>query len=249
MDWRTRREPAKLLSLMKSMIRSALRVCLLLASPGLMAQQTPAPITADNVPAAKARAKEIRAAAQARFTADKADCNTRLLAIGCISAAQDRLAESAREADAIQQEANRVEREARQAKLAEKQARRAAKDKDDEAGRPAAEPNYREAEAQRAAKREKRQADEQARLDSRRDKVAAERGAKLRKIEERRREDARRAAAAPENARKRAERERRYAEKVKTIEQRQRDYAEKLKVREAEKAAEETRRAEAAEKK
>ena len=149
---------------MKSMIRSALRVCLLLASPGLMAQQAPAPITADNAPAAKARAKEIRAAAQARFNADKADCSTRMLAIGCISAAQDRLAESAREADAIQQEANRVEREARQAKLAEKEARRVERDKDDEAGRPAAEANFREQEAQRAAERATRREAEQSRL-------------------------------------------------------------------------------------
>jgi hypothetical protein len=43
-----------------------------------------------------------------------------------------------------------------------------------------------------------------------------------------------------------AERKRKHAEKVKKIEQRQRDYAEKLKVREAEKAAEEARRAKAA---
>ncbi len=203
-------------------------------------------ITADNAPAAKARAKEIRAAAQQRFEADKADCNTRMLAIGCLSAAQDRRAESVRQAEAIHLEAIRAERDAREAKLAEKEARRAAKDKDDEVGRPVAEANYRGQEAQRAAEREKRQADEQAKLEIQRGKVAAEREAKLRKIEERRLEDAKRAAASPENARKAAERKRKHAEKVQKIEQRQRDYAEKLKYREAEKAAEEARRAKAA---
>jgi hypothetical protein len=211
-----------------------------------MAQDAPVPaITADNAPAAKARAKEIRAAAQQRFEADKADCNTRMLAIGCLSAAQDRRAESVRQAEAIHLEAIRAERDAREAKLAEKEARRAAKDKDDEVGRPVAEANYRGQEAQRAAEREKRQADEQAKLEIQRGKVAAEREAKLRKIEERRLEDAKRAAAAPENARKAAERKRKHAEKVQKIEQRQRDYAEKLKYREAEKAAEEARRAKA----
>ncbi len=203
-------------------------------------------ITADNAPAAKARAKEIRAAAQQRFEADKADCNTRMLAIGCLSAAQDRRAESVRQAEAMHREAIRAEREAREAKLAEKEARHVSRDKDDEVGRPVAEANYRGQEAQRAAEREKRQADEQAKLEIQRGKVAAEREARLRKIEERRLEDARRAAAVPENARKRAERERKQAEKVKKIEQRQRDYAEKLKYRGAEQAAEEARRTKAA---
>ncbi|MBI5109304.1 MAG: hypothetical protein HZA62_11205 [Rhodocyclales bacterium] len=232
---------------MKSPIRSALRLCLLLLSSALEAQEAPVPrITADNAPAAKARAKEIRTAAQQRFESDKADCNTRMLAIGCLSAAQDRRAESVRQAEAIQREANRAERDAREAKLAEKEARRAAREKDDEGGRPVAEANYREQGAKRAAEREARQAAEQARLDSQRSRVAAEREAKQRKIEERRLEDARRAAAAPENARKAAERKRKHAEKVHKIEQRQRDYAEKLKYREAEKAAEEARRAKAA---
>ena len=203
-------------------------------------------ITADNAPAAKARAKEIRAAAQQRFEADKADCNTRMLAIGCLSAAQDRRAESVRQAEAMHREAIRAEREAREAKLAEKEARHVSRDKDDEVGHPVAEANYRGQEAQRAAEREKRQADEQAKLEIQRGKVAAEREARLRKIEERRLEDARRAAAVPENARKRAERERKQAEKVKKIEQRQRDYAEKLKYRGAEQAAEEARRTKAA---
>jgi hypothetical protein len=231
---------------MKSTFRNALPLYLLLLSPALMAQDAPVPaITADNAPAAKARAKEIRAAAQQRFEADKADCNTRMLAIGCLSAAQDRRAESVRQAEAIHLEAIRAERDAREAKLAEKEARRAAKDKDDEVGRPVAEANYRGQEAQRAAEREKRQADEQAKLEIQRGKVAAEREAKLRKIEERRLEDAKRAAAAPENARKAAERKRKHAEKVQKIEQRQRDHAEKLKYREAEKAAEEARRAKA----
>ncbi len=212
-----------------------------------MAQDAPVPaITADNAPAAKARAKEIRAAAQQRFEADKADCNTRMLAIGCLSAAQDRRAESVRQAEAMHREAIRAEREAREAKLAEKEARHVSRDKDDEVGRPVAEANYRGQEAQRAAEREKRQADEQAKLEIQRGKVAAEREARLRKIEERRLEDAGRAAAVPENARKRAERERKQAEKVKKIEQRQRDYAEKLKYRGAEQAAEEARRTKAA---
>jgi len=220
----------------------------LLLNPSAILAQDAAPpvISVDNAPAAKARAKEIRAAAQRRFEADKADCNTRMLAIGCLSAAQDRRAESVKQAEAIHQAANRAEREARDAKLAEKEARRAAREKDDEVGRPVAEANYREQEAQRAAEREKRQADGQAKLESQRGKVAAEREAKLRKIEERRLEDAKRAAAAPENARKAAERKRKHAEKVQKIEQRQRDYAEKLKYREAEKAAEEARRAKAA---
>jgi hypothetical protein len=220
---------------------------LLLMSPALMAQDAPVPaITADNAPAAKARANEIRVAAQQRFEADKADCNTRMLAIGCLSAAQDRRAESVRQAEAMHREAIRAEREAREAKLAEKEARHVSRDKDDEVGRPVAEANYRGQEAQRAAEREKRQADEQAKLEIQRGKVAAEREARLRKIEERRLEDARRAAAVPENARKRAERERKQAEKVKKIEQRQRDYAEKLKYRGAEQAAEEARRTKAA---
>jgi hypothetical protein len=220
---------------------------LLLMSPALMAQDAPVPaITADNAPAAMARAKEIRTAAQQRFEADKADCNTRMLAIGCLSAAQDRRAESVRQAEAMHREAIRAEREAREAKLAEKEARHVSRDKDDEVGRPVAEANYRGQEAQRAAEREKRQADEQAKLEIQRGKVAAEREARLRKIEERRLEDARRAAAVPENARKRAERERKQAEKVKKIEQRQRDYAEKLKYRGAEQAAEEARRTKAA---
>jgi hypothetical protein len=232
---------------MKSPFRSALPLYLLLMSPALMAQDAPVPaITADNAPAAKARAKEIRAAAQQRFEADKADCNTRMLAIGCLSAAQDRRAESVRQAEAMHREAIRAEREAREAKLAEKEARHVSRDKDDEVGRPVAEANYRGQEAQRAAEREKRQADEQAKLEIQRGKVAAEREARLRKIEERRLEDARRAAAVPENARKRAERERKQAEKVKKIEQRQRDYAEKLKYRGAEQAAEEARRTKAA---
>jgi hypothetical protein len=74
------------------------------------------------------------------------------------------------------------------------------KGKDDDPDVPPPRPIYREQEAQRAAERETRREAEQARLESQRGKVAAEREAKLRKIEERRVEDARRAKAAPENA-------------------------------------------------
>lgn len=230
---------------MKSPICFALLLSLLVFLPPVVAQDE-SPITAENAPAARQRAKEIRAAAQKRYESDKADCNTRMLAIGCLSSAEDRRAESVKQADALLQRANLAEREAREAKAAEKEARRAAKDRDDEIGRPVAETNYRDQEAKRATEREKRQSDERAKFENQRGKVAAERATKLRQIEERRREDAKRAAAAPENARKRAERERKHAEKVKAIEQRQRDYAEKLKYREAEKAAEEARRAKAA---
>ena len=229
---------------MKSPICSAILLYLLVFSLPVVAQDE-SPITAETAPAAKARAKEIRAAAQKRYEAEKAECNTRMIAIGCLSAAQDRRAESVKQAEALQLGANRVERAAREAKLAEKEARRAAREKEEASVRPGHEASFREQEAQRAAQREKRLADEQAKLENQRGKVAAEREAKLRQIDERRREDARRAAAAPENARKRAERERKHAEKVKKIDQRQRDYAEKLKYREAQKSADEAHRARA----
>ena len=80
-------------------------------------------------------------------------------------------------------------------------------------------------------------------------RVAAERAEKQRKLEDIAREDAARAAGAPERARKKAERERKYAERAKKIEERKRDYAETLKQRAAEEAAAEARRAAAAAKK
>lgn len=221
------------------------RAALLLGivTPAWLMAQAPAPsaITPENAPAARARAKELRDTAQKRFAADKADCNTRVMAIGCLSAAQERRAESVREAEALQKEAARVEREARQAKVTDKEARRAAEEPADRARDQAAVTRFRESEAQRAAERERRAAEERGTLESRRAQVAAEQAAKQRKAEEHRREDAARAAGAPERARKRAERERKYAERAVKIDERKRDYARTLKRREADKAAAEAK--------
>jgi hypothetical protein len=114
-SWQRRVETAKLLALMISRIRLVPGYLLwLLLSAATMAQEPPpAGLSVDTAPAARARAKEIRAAAERRFQADKADCNTRMLALGCLTTAQDRRAASVQEAEALQKEASRVEREAR----------------------------------------------------------------------------------------------------------------------------------------
>ena len=73
-------------------IRSTLGCLLWLVTAAMAGESPPPAITAENAPAARARAKEMRESAQKRFEADKADCNTRMLAIGCMTVAQERRA-------------------------------------------------------------------------------------------------------------------------------------------------------------
>jgi len=207
------------------------------------------PITPDTAAVARERADAMREEAERRFQKEKAECSTRMIAIGCLSAAQERRSEAGREADAIRAESFRVEREARKSEFAEKEARRAVEARQREEREAQRAAKYREDEAKRAQERERRSEDAAAELESRRGKAGAGREDQLRALEERQREQARRAEAAKDNARKRAERLRQHDLKVREIEQRKRDYEYKLKARQAEKAAEEARRAAAEAKK
>ena len=95
---------------MRSRLFLAMPLLLLLAPASLRAQAVAPPptITAESAVAERARAKAIRDAAERRYLADKADCNTRMIAIGCLTAAQERRAAAGREAEAIRKESHRV---------------------------------------------------------------------------------------------------------------------------------------------
>ena len=164
----------------------------------------PPTLSVEEARAQRARGKSLKAEADARYEAEKAECQARMIAVGCMSSAKERHAAAVGEADTLQREARRAEREARQRKVDAKEAQRAAEAPGREAAQQADVERYREREAQRAAERERRQADADATLEARRGKVAAERAAKLKKIEDKQRELAQHAARAPERAAKRA---------------------------------------------
>ena len=194
-------------------------------------------LSLDDARAQRARSKLLKAEAEKAFEAEKAACQNKVIAINCLSSAKERHTEAVKVADAMQREAHQAEREAHRLDAEAKAAKRQAEAPAREARQKADIETYRDKETQRAAERERISAEEPAKLDSRRRKLAAEQAARQKKLVERQQEDTKLAAKAPENAKKRAERERQHAERVKKIDERARDYAELLKRREVEDAA------------
>ena len=219
-------------------IRKRLALVLLLFQGWALAQTTEPPtLSADEARAQRARGKSLKAEAEARYEAEKAECQGKLIAVGCASSAKDRHVVAVREAEALERGGREAERELRRRELEEKEARRAAEAPARAAREQADAARYREKEGQRTAERERRQTEDLAKQETRRRQLAAERAAKLKKIEDKRQEEARHAARAPERAAQRAERERRYRERAKKIDERKQRYAETLKRREADEAA------------
>lgn len=194
----------------------------------------------------RAKGKALGAEAEARYAAEKAICQNKAIAIGCMSSAKDRHTEAVKAATALEREGRAVERELHRQEVEAKAAKRAAEAPAAEARQQADIERYRDKEAQRAAERERSRAEEAAKLETRRSKAAADRAAQQSRIEARRAEDAKRAAKAPENVRKRAEREKQHAEQVKKIDERARNYAELLRRREEERKIKEIEQATAA---
>ena len=221
-------------------IRSLLVIALMLAQAWAAAQTTDAPsgLTLDQARAQRDKAKTMKVQARKTYDADVKVCQSKAIAIGCMSSAKDRRAETFKQADALELEGRTVERETLRREAEAKAAKREAEALGRQAKEQADTERYRENEARRAAEREKRQAEEPAKLESGRNKVAAEKAARERKLEERQKKDARQAAAAAERARKKAEDQQQHAERVKKIEERKRKYAEKEARREAKQAAE-----------
>lgn len=240
-EWQITGEPAKLLSRMEKpmQIRKVLIAGLMLVHAWALAQtvEAPSPLSLDEARVQRAKGKALKDEAEARYEADKAACQGKVIAIGCMSSAKERRTAAVKEADALEREGRKAEREIHRQEVEAKAAQRAAEAPGLEARQKADVERYREKEAQRAAERERRQAEEAKKLESRRSKVAAERAAQQQKLAARSQEDAKRAEKAPENARKSAERKRQHAERVKKIDERSRQYAELLKRREAEEAA------------
>jgi hypothetical protein len=219
-------------------IRKRLALVLLLFQGWALAQTTEPPtLSIEEARAQRARGKSLKTEAEARYEAEKAECQGKLIAIGCVGSAKDRHALAVREAEALERGGREAERELRRRELEEKEARRAAEAPARAAREQADAARYREKEGQRAAERERRQTEDLGKQDTRRSELAAERAAKLKKIEDKRQEEARHAARAPERAAKRAERERQHRERAKKIDERKQQYAETLKRREADEAA------------
>ena len=216
-------------------VRHWLALGLMLVQVWALAQTTEPlpPLSLEDARAQRVRGKALKAEAEARYEAEKAECQAPVIAVGCMSSAKDRRTATVREADTLERGGRKAEREAHQGEIEAKATKRAAEAPGREAKQQADVERHREKEAQRVAERERRQSEDAAKLEARRGKAAAERAAKQRKIEARQQEDAARAARAPEKAKKRAERERRHAERVRKIDERAQRYAETLKRRAA----------------
>ncbi len=218
-----------------------MRIKYLLAM-GLMSTQTwvsaqpteaPSQLSLPEAHAQRARAKDLKSGAEKAYKLEINECKSKAIAIRCISSAKDRRAELVKQADALDLEARTVEREERRKRVETKAAKRETGEPARQAKQQADIERHRESEAKRAAERERRQSKEAAKIESNRSKLAAEQAARQKKLEKQQRQDAAIAAAAPENARKKAEREQKQAERVKRIDKRKQEYAEKLKRQEA----------------
>jgi hypothetical protein len=220
-------------------IRSFLAVVFMLANPWAAAQTAEAPPapSLDEARAWQVRGKALKSEAEARYTEDKAICQSKLIAFNCLSSAKERHSAAVKEATALEQGGRKAEREIRRNEREAKTAKREAEAPAREAKEQADVERHREKESLRVAERERNRVDAANSLEARRSMAAAERAAQQQRIAERRKEDAERAQKAPENARKAAERKRQHAELVKKIDERERQYADLLKRREAEAAA------------
>jgi hypothetical protein len=220
-------------------IRRSLALGLVFAYALVSAQtvDAPHPLSRDDAHAQRLKGKVLKGEAEARYVTEKAECQSKMIAIGCLSSAKERHAVAVKAAETMEREGHQAEREAHKREVEAK----AAKNEVEAPGREAKEradvEHYRETEAHRAVERERSLGEEPAKLEIRRSKVAAERAARQKKVEEQRKEDAKLAEQAPKNAKKRAEREKQHAENVKKIDERARQYAELLKRRKAEEAA------------
>jgi len=223
-------------------IRSLLALALMLTQAWAAAQTTDAPsgLTLDQARAQRDQAKTMKAQARKTYDTDVKACQSKAIAIGCVSSAKDRRAEIFKQADALELEGRTVERETLRREAEAKAAKREAEAPGREAKDQADAERFRENEARRATEREKRQAEEPAKLESRHDKVAAEKAARERKLEKQRKKDARQAEAAADRAREKAEKQEQQAERIKRIDERKRINAEQEKRRLAKQAAAES---------
>jgi hypothetical protein len=239
--WQTPTEPAKLFARRKYLmhIRSLLALGLLLVHALVSAQtaDAPSPLSLDEARAQRARGKALKVEAEKTYQSEKAVCQSKAIAINCMSSAKEKRIEAVRSAEAIEREGHKAEREAHKREVDAKAAKRAVEAPGREAKEQADVERYRDKEIQKAADRERNLTEEAAKLESRRSKLAAEKAARQKRVEEQSKEDAKRAAKAPENARKRAEREKDHADRVKKIDERARQYDELLKRRKADEVA------------
>lgn len=220
-------------------IRSVLVLGFLFAQSLASAQmeEVRSPLSLDEARALGARGKSLKDEAKKRYEAEKAVCQGKAIGLTCLSSAKDRYIEVLRNAEVLEREGRNAEREIHRLEKDAKAVQRAAEAPAKDAGQQADIERYREKETNRAAERERRLVDESATLERHRRKRAAEQVAQQKKIAARRAEDAKRAQAAPENARKRVDREKQHAERVRRIDERARQYAEVLKRREADESA------------
>jgi colicin import membrane protein len=220
-------------------LRNWLALGLIFSQTWASAQTADAPssLSLDQARQQRVRAQALKDSAENTFAAEKAVCKSKAIAINCLSSARERRAVAVREANALESEGRKVEREARNREIEAKAAKRAAEAPALEAKERADAEGYRDREARRAVERKRKQAEEATKLETRRAEVAAKRAAQEKRLEARRVEDARRAARAPELAKRRAEREKEHAERVRKIDERKRNYADLLKKREVEAAA------------
>lgn len=220
-------------------IRSWLALGLLLGH-GLMAAQAAdsgSPLSLDEARAQRLRAKNLKDEAEKRYESDKAVCRSKTIAITCLSSAKERRAEAVKEADVLGREGRRVEREIHRKELEAKAAKREAEAPARDAREQADVELYREKESRKAVERQRKSAEEPAQIEARRSKLAADKAAQKLRLEDRKKEDARRAQIAPENVKKKTEREKQHAARVRKIDERARQYADLLKRRKTEEAA------------
>ena len=145
-------------------IRNWLALGLMLAQAGISAQTAAPPLSLDDARAQRAKGKALKAEAEARYETERAECQSKLIAVSCMSTAKERHMHALREADALEREGRQAEREVHRLEVEAKAARRAAEAPGREAKQEADAERYREREAQRAAERERNLAAESAKL-------------------------------------------------------------------------------------
>jgi hypothetical protein len=145
-------------------IRILLAATLMLTQPWAAAQtaDSPSQLTPDQARAQRAKARDMKEQARKTYEAEAKVCQSKAIAIGCMSSAKERRTETLKQADALELEGRTAEREASRREAEAKAAKREAEASKRQAKEPADAESYRKKEAERAAERERRQAEEPA---------------------------------------------------------------------------------------
>lgn len=195
------------------------------------------PGAAESAHAMRERADAMKAEAESRLEREKAECYaTRSFPNGCIEDAKDRHKETLKQSRALAQSGAVLEREIRRRERELKEAERAAAAPQEEAERLAREQKFREDKARRDAEREIKLVKDAEEFEQRRARAAENAAARSSKQVEQAQKDQDIAQGRPAALSRKAEREKKHAERVAKIDAKKRDYEQTLKNRAAEKA-------------